>query len=62
MPREAVKSPPRTFWGMNIRTGAAAQLENQDFRARPKTVARPPDFEKTSALTFLKATYPQIPY
>jgi hypothetical protein len=47
---------------MNIRTGAAAQLENQDFRARPTTVARPPDFEKTSALTFLKATYPQIPY
>jgi hypothetical protein len=32
-------------------------------RIRPKTApARLPDFKKTIALAFLKATYPQIPY
>ena len=44
------------FRGRWIRAGAASQKEIQIFWTRPKTSARPSDFEKFIAHAFLKAT------
>lgn len=44
------------FRGRWIRAGAATQKEIQIFLDRPKTSARPSDFEKSIAHAFLKAT------
>ena len=57
-----LNTPPRTFRGVRSRLGQPPGQKIWTFRTRPKTAARPPDFKKTIALAFLKATYSQIPY
>ena len=56
-----LNSPPlRTFMGGRFRQGQPPFWKIQNFWTEPKSNARPP--EKTIALAFLEATYPQIPH
>ena len=54
------KSPPPNFSGKEYSSKGSRPSKNSRF-SRPDRIslpARPPDFEKTIALAFLKATHP----